>query len=586
MIILGINAYHGDASAAVIVDGKLKAAAEEERFNRIKHCAGFPAEAVKYCLEEAGVNIQEVDYLAIPRAPLARFFKKLYYGIKIPQLAQRRFSVLRKTQGIKKTIADIFQVDEEKINSKIINVEHHRAHLASSFFVSPFKKAMLFSADGLGDFASTIWGIGVENKLKILGEITFPHSLGLYYTALTQYLGFLNYGDEYKVMGLAAYGEPEYKDEFEKIIMRRGNLGFKLGLDYFRHHRKFVNMNFEQGYPALETLYSAYLEKRLGPHRQETTPIQTRHQNIAASLQVRLEEIIFSLLNGLHKLNGLNELCLAGGVAFNCVVNGKISEETPFQKIYIPPSAGDAGLAIGAAFYIWNQLLEQPRNFVMEHAYWGPAYDEDLIKNELSLSQDGLNKQGCIITKITNQEELCRVTATAIAEGKIVGWFQGRMEWGPRALGNRSILVDPRRPEMKDILNQRIKRRETFRPFAPSILEEKTREYFEKDSPSPFMLFTYKVKPEKINIIPAPTHVDGTGRLQTVNREVNPQYWNLIKEFEKITGVPLVLNTSFNENEPIVNTPRQALDCFLRTKMDLLVLGDYLVSKLGQEGSN
>jgi carbamoyltransferase len=583
MIILGINAYHGDASAAVIVDGKLIAAAEEERFNRIKHCAGFPEAAVKYCLEEAGAYIQEVDYLAIPRAPLARLPKKLYYGIKIPQLALRRFSALRKIQGIKETIANIFQIDEEKIRAKIINVEHHRAHLASSFFVSPFERAMLFSADGLGDFASTIWGIGIGNKLKILGEISFPHSLGLYYTALTQYLGFLNYGDEYKVMGLAAYGEPEYKDEFEKIIMLRGNMGFKLNLDYFRHHRKLVDMNFEQGCPTLEVLYSAYLEKRLGPHRQESAPIQTRHQNIAASLQVRLEEIILSLLNGLHKLNGLNELCLAGGVAFNCVVNGKISEATPFRKIYIPPAAGDAGLAVGAAFYIWNQLLNQPRDFVMEHAYWGPVYLEGAINNELLLMQGQLNNQGCNIIKIANPEELCKFTAAAIAEGKIVGWFQGRMEWGPRALGNRSILVDPRRPEMKDILNQRIKHRESFRPFAPSILEEKTREYFEKDSPSPFMLFTYKVKPEKINIIPAPTHVDGTGRLQTVDKQANPRYWNLIKEFESITGVPVLLDTSFNENEPIVNTPKQALDCFLRTKMDLLVLGDYLVSKPDQK---
>jgi carbamoyltransferase len=583
MIILGINAYHGDASAAVIVNGKLIAAAEEERFNRIKHCAGFPEEAIKYCLKEAGVSIQQVDYLAIPRAPLARLFRKLYYGIKVPQLALRRFTALRKVQGVKGNLADIFQVDQEKISAKIINVEHHRAHLASSFFVSPFEKAMLFSADGLGDFASTIWGVGVGNKLKILGEVSFPHSLGLYYTAITQYLGFLNYGDEYKVMGLAAYGEPEYKDEFEKILMRCGKLEFKLGLDYFRHHRKLVDMNFEQGYPALKILYSTYLEKRLGLHRQESTPIQTRHQNIAASLQLRLEEVIFSLLNELHKLNGISELCLAGGVAFNCVVNGKISEKTPFQKIYIPPAAGDAGLAIGAAFYTWNQLLEQDRDFVMEHAYWGPAYSQVAINNALFLIQDELNKQGCKITRIANEDELCRFTAASIAEGKIVGWFQGRMEWGPRALGNRSILVDPRRAEMKDILNQRIKRRESFRPFAPSILEEKTGEYFEKDYPSPFMLFTYKVKPEKINIIPAPTHVDGTGRLQTVSKQVNPRYWNLIKEFENITGVPVVLDTSFNENEPIVNTPQQALDCFLRTKMDLLVLGDCLISKSDRE---
>lgn len=584
MIILGINSYHGDASAAVIVNGELIAAVEEERFNRIKHSAGFPAQAIKYCLKEAGVSISGVDYIAVPRDPKARILKKLYYGVKIPALAVRRFAALRKIQNIKKTIADAFQIHGEEVKAKIINVEHHRAHLASSFFVSGFERALLFSADGLGDFASTMWGIGEANKIKILGEVCFPHSLGMYYTAITQYLGFLNYGDEYKVMGLAAYGEPEYKDEFDKILTSDGDLGFKLGLNYFVHHKKLVDMNFEEGRPSLGLLYSPYLEKRLGRHRQSLDSIGRRHQNIAASLQVRLEEIIFLLLNRIYELQPqgqgkVNALCMAGGVAFNCVANGKIFDHTPFKKIYIQPAAGDAGLAVGAAYYIWHQILNEPRDFLMEHAYWGPQYDCKTISDALKIMNDELNKQGCAVKKIEDKDELCRRTAQAIADGKVVGWFQGRMEWGPRALGNRSILVDPRRTEMKDILNNRIKHREPFRPFAPVILEEKIGGYFEKTHPSPFMFFAYKVRSEKINIIPAPTHIDGTGRIQTVNTETNPLFWQLIKEFENLTGVPVLLNTSFNENEPIVNTPGEALDCFLRTKMDVLVMGNYLLKK-------
>lgn len=579
MIILGLNAYHGDASAAIVVDGKLIAAAEEERFNRIKHCAGFPKEALKYCLKEAGSGIRDIDYIAIPRDPRARFLKKLYYGIKIPRLALRRLGALRKTRDIRKTIADVLNVDDKEIKADFVNIEHHKAHLASSFFVSPFERAMLFSADGLGDFASTMWAGGEGNKIKIFGDISFPHSLGMYYTAITQYLGFLGFGDEYKVMGLASYGKPEYKDEFEKIVLYSGGAKFKLGLKYFRHHKKLVDMNFETGYPELDILFSRYLEKRLGPARKKDEPIEERHKNIAASLQSRIEEVIFSLLNELYGQGRLDTLCLSGGVAFNCSANGKIRDNTPFRNIYIPPAPGDAGLAIGAAYYLWHEILKKPRSFVMEHAFWGPAYDVDMISAELQSRRDELSQQGCKAREIINDEELCKITAGAIADGKIVGWFQGKMEWGPRALGNRSIVVDPRRADMKDILNSRIKRREPFRPFAPSILEEKTGDYFEQTHPSPFMLFTYKVKPDKKDLIPAPTHIDGTGRLQTVSKDTNPKYWSLIREFEKITGVPVVLNTSFNENEPVVNTPKEALDCFLRTRMDVLALGNYLIER-------
>jgi len=582
MIILGINAYHGDAAAAIIRRGNLIAAAEEERFNRIKHSAGFPKEAIKYCLKEAGVSARDIDYIAVPRNPKARIFRKIYYGIKIPKLALRRLVALKKTQDIKNKLAEIFAVDKSQIKAKLINVEHHRCHIASSFFVSPFEKSLLFSADGLGDFASTAWGIGKGNKIQILGEVTFPHSLGLYYTAITQYLGFLNYGDEYKVMGLAAYGEPEYRKEFKKIIFNTNKLGFKLGLDYFVHHKKLVDMNFEEGYPYLEPLYSEYLEKRLGLHRQEDEPIETRHKDIAASLQERLEEILLSLLNGVHNSyhkNEVNKLCMTGGVAFNCVANGKIFQETPFKEVYIPPACGDAGLAIGAAYYVWHQLLNKPRDFVMEHAYWGSEYNDTEISRELDAMSKDLNEKGCVIEKIEDIGKLCRKTARYIADGNVVGWFQGRMEWGPRALGNRSILADPRRPEMKDTLNARVKNREPFRPFAPSILEEKIGEYFQEVHRSAFMLFAYKIRPDKLKLIPAVTHIDGTARIQSVNYQTNPLYWQLIKEFEKITGIPILLNTSFNENEPIVRSPKEALDCFLRTKMDILVMGKYILRK-------
>ena len=582
MIILGINAYHGDVSAAIVMDGKLIAAAEEERFNRIKHSAGFPGEAIRYCLKEAGVSIKDLDYIAVPRNPGARIFRKIYYGIKIPELALRRLVALKKTQDIKNKLADIFAVDKSQIKAKMINVEHHRSHIASSFFVSPFEKSLLFSADGLGDFASTMWGTGKGNKIKILGEITFPHSLGTYYTAITQYLGFPNYGDEYKVMGLAAYGEPEYREEFKKIIFHTDNLGFKLDLDYFIHHKKLVDMHFEDGYPALQPLYSGYLEKRLGPHRNESEPIETRHKNIAASLQERLEEVLFTLLNRFYQAyshQGNSRLSLSGGVAFNCVANGKIFEKTPFKEVYIPPACGDAGLAVGVAYYIWHQLLNKPREFMMQHAYWGPKFNDTELSYELGTRRQELEGQGCKIIKIEDKKELCQRTAGYIADGKVVGWFQGRMEWGPRALGNRSIIVDPRRPEIKDMLNLRIKHREPFRPFAPSMLEEKLGEYCQRSYPSPFMLFAYKIKPDKLRLIPAVTHVDGTARIQSVNSQTNPLYWQLIREFEKITGIPVVLNTSFNENEPIVCSSKEALDCFLRTKMDMLVLENFIINK-------
>lgn len=582
MNILGINAYHGNASAALVCDGKLVAAVEEERFNRVKYAAGFPAAAIRYCLKEAGITLTEIDHVAVPRNPYARLATKLFYAIRMPSFARERAKVIAKFTGIPTALAWAFDSDPSKIKATFHRVEHHRAHLASSYFVSPFEHTALLSADGLGDFASSMWGTGRGNRMEVEGSIAFPHSLGLYYSAVTQYLGFLKFGDEYKVMGLAAYGEPENLEAFRDILRFNGNsgeFGFRLGLDYFVHHKTGPEMSWAESdkTPALGKLFSDSMARRLGaPARRPEEPLEQRHRNLAASLQARLEEVYLGMLKKLAKNTGAKAVCLAGGVAFNCVANGKIFDQTPFEQVYVHPAAGDGGLAVGAAYHVWHQTLGKPRSFVMDHAYWGPGYAAAEIRAAVEAS--AVPRGGYTVSELP-EEELMRRTAMIIADGKILGWFQGRAEWGPRALGNRSIVADPRRPEMKEILNQRIKHREIFRPFAPSILAEKTGEWFEKSHPSPFMTLAYSVRPEKRDKIPAPTHVDGTGRLQTVTREANPRYHALIAEFERQTGVPVVLNTSFNDNEPIVCRPEEALDCFLRTQMDALVLGNYLITR-------
>src|SRR6267142_534284 len=557
MNILGINAYHG------------------------KYAAGFPAQAIRYCLKEAGLTLAEIDHVAVPRNPSARLATKLFYALRMPSFAIERAKVLTKFTGIPEALARIFDADPTKLAGKFHRVEHHQAHLASSFFCSPFERAALLSADGLGDFASTMWGTGSGNRMNIDGAVVFPHSLGLFYSGVTQYLGFLKFGDEYKVMGLAAYGEPERMNVFREIVQFDADAnanGFRLGLDFFTHHRTGPEMSWAEAdkTPALGKMFSDEMAKRLGPVRAPEEPLEQRHRNLAASLQARLEEVYLGMLRKLAEHTGLKTVCLAGGVAFNCVANGKIFDSTPFEQVYVQPAAGDAGLAVGAAFHVWHQKLGKPRSFVMEHAYWGPGYSREKVRSAIDVS--GIVNSGYSLTHLP-EEELLRRTAAIIAEGKILGWYQGRAEWGPRALGNRSIVADPRRPEMKEILNRRIKHREIFRPFAPSILAEKTGEWFDKSHPSPFMSLAYSVLPEKRDKIPAPTHVDGTGRLQTVTREANPRYYALISEFERQTGVPVVLNTSFNDNEPIVCRPEEALDCFLRTQMDALVLGNMLVTR-------
>jgi carbamoyltransferase len=571
MNILGINAYHGNASAAIVCEGRLVAAVEEERFNRVKYAAGFPAHAIRYCLKEAGLELKDIDHVAVPRNPYARLGTKLFYAIRMPSFASERVKVLAKFTGIPEALAQAFDTDPAKIAAKFHRVEHHHAHLASAFFVSPFERAALLSADGLGDFASTMWGTGEGSRMKIDGAIAFPHSLGLFYSAVTQYLGFLKFGDEYKVMGLAAYGEAEQLEAFRDIVRANGD-GFRLGLDYFTHHRSGPEMSWADAdkTPTMGRMFSEAMERRLGPKRNPEEPLEQRHRNLASALQARLEEVYLGMLKKLAERTGLKAVCLAGGVAFNCVANGKIFDTTGFEQVYVHPAAGDGGLAVGAAFFVWHQILGKPRSFVMDHAYWGPGYTRDEIRHAIDAS--GLPQNGWRVEELA-EDHLMQRTAAIVADGKILGWFQGRAEWGPRALGNRSIVADPRRPEMKEILNQRIKHREIFRPFAPSILAESTGEWFEKSHPSPFMTLAYSVRPGKRDKIPAPTHVDGTGRLQTVTREANPRYWSLIKAFE------VVLNTSFNDNEPIVCRPEEALDCFQRTQMDALVLGDFLITR-------
>jgi len=604
--ILGINAYHGDSSACLVKDGELIAALEEERIRRIKHWAGFPSEAIKWCLSYANISIKDIDYIAISRNPFARFHKKiLRVLIKRPNLSflRERFGNLKKVKSIKGNLSKIFGINEKEIKAELINVEHHRSHLASSFFISPFKEAALVSIDGFGDFVSTMLGTGRENKMKIIDLVEFPHSLGIFYTALTQFLGFWNYGDEYKVMGLSAFGKPVYPvrndisngvylDQMRKIVKLKEDGLFELDTSYFLHDSQGVEMTWLNEKPIIGRLFSDKLIGLLGEPRKEGEELNERFQNIAASLQAMYEEAFFHILNHLYKKTGLKNIALAGGCIQNSLANGKIFKKTPFKNVYIPPASHDAGGAIGSAFYLWNQILNKPRNFVMNSAFWGPEYNNAEIKRIL----DDFNVRTSDVLRTSdvrklnyeflNSDALIKKTAQYLADGKIVGWFQGRTEWGPRALGNRSIIANPCRKDMKEILNTKIKKREPFRPFAPSVIEEAVGDYFEENYPAPFMEKVYVIKPEKRKIIPAVTHVDGTGRLQSVGPQNNPLYYKLIKEFGKLTGEPIILNTSFNENEPIVNRPEEAINCFLRTEMDILVLGNYLVKRSNHEYTN
>jgi carbamoyltransferase len=578
--ILGINAYHGDASACIVRDGQLVVAIAEERFNRQKHCAGFPGQAIQECLKQADMRPEDLDHVAISRNPSAHLHRKvLNVALNFfPRMVtvKDRLANVGKVRNIDQELCQSLGVPRSAVKAKFHNVEHHRAHLASAFFVSPFEEAACLSVDGFGDFVSTMTGHGVGNKIDVLDWVEYPHSLGTFYTATTQYLGFNQYGDEGKVMGLAPYGTPRYIDKFRQIVRLLPNGLFELNLDFFTHHSLGVEMTWDSGTPILGPIWSAAYADTFGQARKRGEPIDQRHQDIAASLQTMTEEALEHICNELHRKVPVDRLCLAGGVALNCTFNGMIRERTAFKDVFIQPAAGDDGTAVGAAYWVLNQVSGKPRSFVMRHPYTGSAFSDDQIASIVEQRSIRAHQHA-------GMEETARETARLMADGNVVGWFQGAMEYGPRALGNRSIVVDPRRAEMKDVLNSRIKRREPFRPFAPSILLEEVGNYFEQDYPSPFMLMAYRVREDKRSAIPAVTHVDGTGRLQTVDRDVNPVYWGLIKAFQEHTGVPVILNTSFNENEPIVRTPDEALNCFLKTRMDVLVMGNFIILKSEQE---
>jgi carbamoyltransferase len=572
--ILGLNAYHGDAAAALVVDGELVAAAEEERFNRVKHCAGFPELAAAWCLADAGLAPGELDYVAIGRDPGANLRAKVVRTVlnrPSPRYVLERFRNASKVRDVRGEVAAALGVDSGALRAEFVNVEHHQAHAASAFFVSPFEDAAILTVDGFGDFASTLLAEGHGSSFRVLERVLFPHSLGIFYTAVTQWLGFPKYGDEGKVMGLAPYGDPAgHLERMREVVRLDGDL-FELGLDFFRHDKEGVDMTWDEQTPTIGTLYSERLVEAFGPAREPGSELEKRHEDVAAALQAMLEEAYLHLVRHAWERTGIPRLCLAGGVALNAVANGRIRLETPFEDVYVQPAAGDSGIAVGAAYYVWNQRLGKPRGFVMEHAFTGPGYSDE--ECEAALAAGGFEAERL------DDDALFPLVAERIEAGDVVGWFQGRMEFGPRALGNRSIVVDPRRDDMKDILNARIKHREPFRPFAPSILAEATGEWFEQDYTSPFMVLVYKTRADKRERIPAVNHVDDTGRLQTVEKRVAPRYYRLIEEFAKRTGVPVVLNTSFNENEPIVMTPQQAVETFAKTRMDLLVLGNHVVRR-------
>jgi carbamoyltransferase len=580
MYVLGLNSYHGDSSACLLKDGKLIAAVEEERFRRIKHWAGFPSESIRYCLNEAGISLDQIDHVAVNSDPKANFIKKVGFTL----LNRPEFGFLMdRVRNTKKrqSVTQLLEVNfsGQAFNGDIHYIEHHLAHLASAFLVSPYENAAVVSVDGFGDFSSAAWGTGQGSRIEVDNRVYFPHSLGTFYQAMTQYIGFPHYGDEYKVMGLAPYGEPRFMEEMRQIVFLQDDGSFRLNMDYFIYHKEKVSYEWENGSPHVGRLYSDKLATLLGPARQKNDELTQRHKDIARSVQGMYEEAFFHLLNKLHDRHGLDDLCLAGGCAMNSVANGKVKRNTPFKRVYIQSAAGDAGGAIGAAFVVWNELGSKERIYVMDHAYLGPMFTNEEIEVLLNARRDDLTQQDCHIKHVSDEDELCKITAAAIADGKVIGWFQGRMEWGPRALGNRSILGDPRRADMKDILNLKIKRRESFRPFAPSILREAVPDWFEEDDEVPFMMKVFQIREEQRSKIPAVTHADGSGRLQTVYEDTNPRYHRLIKSFYEQTGVPIVLNTSFNENEPVVCSPLEALDCFLRTNMDVLVLGNWCLTR-------
>ncbi len=559
MYILGISAFYHDAAAALVKDGKLVAAASEERFSRKKHDERFPFHAIDYCLGTENISVQDLDYVAFYDKPFVKFERLLFTYLSYFPRGIKSFLTAMPIWLKRKLWTKIIIQKELGFENEILFCDHHLSHAASAFLVSPFEEAAILTLDGVGEWSTATHGIGKGTDITLIQEIRFPHSLGLLYSAFTYYLGFRVNSAEYKVMGLAPYGKPTYYDKVRELVDIRDDGSFMLNMKYFE-------------YPYGLRMTNGHFDRLFGgPPRVPESRLTQREFDIAASIQKVTDEIMVKAANHLYRETRMKNLCLAGGVALNCVANGKILRETPFEHLFIQPAAGDAGGAIGAAFYLYNTILRNPRSFVMEDAYYGPEYGREEIKQFL-------DKHAIPYTELT-REVLVKRVAELIDQQHVVGWFQGRMEFGPRALGSRSILADPRNPKMKDILNLKIKLREGFRPFAPTVLEERVADYFEFNGASPFMLLVAQVREDK-RVIPSVTHVDGSARLQTISRTSNPLYYDLISEFEKRTGVPVIINTSFNvRGEPIVCTALDAYRCFVRTKMDELVMGPFLLSK-------
>lgn len=581
MIILGLSSYHPDASAALIVDGDIVAAVDEERLNRIKHSPGFPELAIKYCLEKGRTSLDEVDYIAVANELRANLRHKIAFSLRTfpikawPEyfrnyMRQRVMRPLSLTDDLVNRVGG----DQRKIRTRIRRVEHHNAHAASSYYTSPFDNAAILSMDGSGDFVTCAMSRGRDGKIERIGQTYWPNSLGMLYFSVTQYLGFHELGAEGKVMALASYGKPKYMDEFRKII-RLTRDAFRMEMDYFTFHLPVLIDNWGDPTTASFFVYRDWLSERFysvfGPARRPGTEYTQKQMDVAASLQQTLEETAFHLLRTLHKKTQTDDLCLAGGVALNCVMNGRVAANTDFKRVFVQPNAGDGGLSLGSAFYLYHNVLSMPRKKRLISASLGTDFTNTDVQTALEGS--GL--------KYTRCGDIAPRVAAHIADGRVIGWFQGKMEFGPRALGNRSILADPRRAEMRDYINSVVKHRELFRPFAPSVLEEDAGDFFDLNGfPSPFMLLAVDVRPDRAAQVPAITHVDGTARVQTVDRESNPKYRRLIEEFKRLTGIPMLLNTSFNlRGEPVVSSPSDAIKSFLATKIDVLAIEDYIVEK-------
>lgn len=574
MYILGLNIFHGDSSACIFKDDKLLVAIEEERLRRIKHWAGFPSMAIAACLKQTNISIEDIDHITISKDPSVNIINKIKHTL----LKSRNFKAIfdrliqaNKVSSVKSLLAKEFGISENKIKAEIHNIEHHRSHMASAFFASAFDEAAILSIDGFGDFSSTMIGVGKKNNIEVFDSVIYPHSIGAFYTAITQFLGFPNYGDEYKVMGLAPYGQAKYLHLMQDMIKLTDDGLFKLNEKYFKHSKSGVTMTWEGGAPFVEDMFSNYMIEKLGKNRLKNEELTQYHKDLASSAQKMTEIVIFHILNHLYQRTKIDKVCIAGGVAQNSVANGKIYLETPFKQVYIPSAGTDAGTAIGSALYFYNKILGKERIKPILNANLGIRFSEEEILNAIQSKN--------LKYKRYSDEEINEYIADMLIENKVIGWFKDASEFGPRALGYRTILTNPGNKDAVELLNLKIKKREKFRPFAPSILEDFVDDFFEQNESVPFMEKVFVIKKSKRELIPAVTHVDGTGRLQTVSKQINPKYYKMIYRFYEKSGLPLVLNTSFNENEPIVNSPEEAIDTYLRTNMDILVLENFIISR-------